>query len=149
MKQILSISLCFSTMLVLWSLTVSGQNQRGSMDNGSKNGYVIERDDQIAQKQNGPHDGGGTTTGYSFFSSVGAMDYVFRKRALHPGSGIGYHEQKKDEIYYVLSGKGELTMNGKKSIVGPGTAILTRSGSAHGLKQLGEEDLVIFIIYSK
>jgi mannose-6-phosphate isomerase-like protein (cupin superfamily) len=43
---------------------------------------------------------------------------VFRKRALHRGAAIGYHEQEEDEIYYVVSGTGELTLNGDRSIFG-------------------------------
>jgi mannose-6-phosphate isomerase-like protein (cupin superfamily) len=72
---------------------------------------------------------------------------VFRKRALHPGSGIGHHEQKEDEVYYVLSGQGELTLDGERHLIGPGTALLTRTGSTHSLKQVGTEDLVIIITY--
>jgi hypothetical protein len=33
--------------------------------------------------------------------------------------------------------------------VRPGTAILTRAGSSHGLRQLGGEDLVILISYQQ
>ena len=66
---------------------------------------------------------------------------------LKPGSGIGYHEQKEDEVYIVLSGKGVMTLDDKPTEVGPGTAILTRPGSSHGLKQVGNEDLVIIIAY--
>jgi mannose-6-phosphate isomerase-like protein (cupin superfamily) len=57
--------------------------------------------------------------------------------------------QKEDEIYYVLSGRGEMTMDGKKFEVGPGDAILTRPGASHGLKQIGSEDLVIMINYEQ
>ena len=74
---------------------------------------------------------------------------MFRKRALHPGAAIGYHRQTEDEIYYVLSGSGELTLNGVQSIVGPGTAILTRPGSSHGLRQVGSADLIIVIAYQQ
>jgi mannose-6-phosphate isomerase-like protein (cupin superfamily) len=74
---------------------------------------------------------------------------VFRKRALKPGSAIGYHEQREDEIYYVLSGRGQMTLDGKTVDVGPGTAILTRTGSSHGLKQVGSDDLVIMINYEQ
>jgi mannose-6-phosphate isomerase-like protein (cupin superfamily) len=31
--------------------------------------------------------------------------------------------------------------------IGPGTAVLTRPGSSHGLKQTGSEDLVVIIAY--
>jgi quercetin dioxygenase-like cupin family protein len=112
-----------------------------------KGGYIIERDSQVAAQQPGPHDGGGQTIGYSFFAKVPKLNLIFRKRALKPGAAIGYHEQKEDEIYYVLSGRGVMTLDGKEHEVGPGTAILTRPGSSHGLKQVGPEDLVIMINY--
>lgn len=110
-------------------------------------GYVIETDSLVATRQPGPHDGGGETTAYPFFAGAPDLNLVFRKRALHPGAAIGYHRQGHDEIYYVLSGTGELTMNGTTSVVGPGTSILTRTGSSHGLRQIGEDDLVIIIVY--
>lgn len=112
-----------------------------------KGGYVIEHDADVARKQPGPHDGGGQTVGYSFFSAVPKLNLVFRKRSLKPGSAIGYHEQTEDEIYYVLSGRGVMTLDGKDVNVGPGTAVLTRTGSSHGLKPIGPEDLVIIINY--
>ena len=107
----------------------------------------IQHESDIALPDGGPHQGGGTTTGHWFFKEAGNPSFVFRKRALHPGSSIGYHLHDKDEIYFVLEGIGELTFNGEKSTVGPGTAIFTRPGDSHGLKPAGEEDLVIIIVY--
>jgi mannose-6-phosphate isomerase-like protein (cupin superfamily) len=40
-----------------------------------------------------------------------------------------------------------MTIDGNDFEVGPGTAVLTRPGSSHGLKQVGKEDLVIVINY--
>ena len=108
---------------------------------------VAERD--IAVRQPGPHQGEGMTTAWPFFADATGFDLVFRKRALHPGATIGGHVNDKDEIYYVLSGRGELALNGSIREVGPGDAILTRSGDSHGLRQLGDEDLVIFIVYDE
>lgn len=110
-------------------------------------GYVIEHDADIAVTEPGTHNGGGQTVGYSFFKTVPNLKLVFRKRALKPGSGIGAHEQKEDEIYYVLSGKGSMTLDGKTVEITPGTAVLTRTGSSHSLKQAGDADLVIMINY--
>jgi mannose-6-phosphate isomerase-like protein (cupin superfamily) len=110
-------------------------------------GYIIQRDAEVAEPQPGPHKGGGQTIGHSFFGKVPNLELVFRKRVLKPGSGIGYHKQAEDEIYYVLNGRGTMTLDGKDYEVGPGTAILTRTGSSHGLKQIGTEDLVIIINY--
>jgi len=108
---------------------------------------LVEHDRDVAVQEPGTHGGGGQTIGYSFFKNAPGLNLVFRKRALKPGSGIGDHEQKEDEIYYVLSGRGMMTLDGKSFEVGPGTAILTRPGSSHGLKQVGNEDLVILINY--
>lgn len=110
-------------------------------------GYVLERDADAAREEPGPHKGGGRTVGYSFFRDAPGLAMVFRKRALKPGAAIGYHEQHEDEIYYVLSGRGLMTIDGRTFEVVPGTAVLTRPGSSHGLKQTGDEDLVIMINY--
>ena len=112
-----------------------------------KGGYIIQHDADIQKAEPGTHNGGGQTVGYSFFDKTPGMRFVFRKRALKPGSGIGYHEQKEDEVYYVLSGHGVMTLDDKPVEIGPGTAVLTRPGSSHGLKQTGNEDLVVLIAY--
>ena len=110
-------------------------------------GYILERDADVAKTEPGTHKGGGETVGYSFFAKAPGLKMVFRKRALQPGSGIGYHEQKEDEIYYVISGRGTMTLDGKTVDITPGTAVLTRTGSSHSLKQAGSEDLVVLINY--
>lgn len=108
---------------------------------------VNERD--IAIEQPGPHDGEGTTTAYPFFADATGFDLIFRKRAMHPGATIGDHVNDKDEIYYVLSGRGVLTLNDEVNEVGPGDAILTRNGDRHALVQQGHEDLVLYIVYQR
>jgi len=77
--------------------------------------YILEHEKDIAKNEPGTHNGGGSTVGYSFFSKADGLKLVFRKRVLRPGSAIGYHLQKEDEIYYVISGTGEMQMNGKSS----------------------------------
>src|ERR1700716_2910545 len=78
---------------------------------------LIEHDSTIASAEPGPHNGGGQTTAYSFFARTRNLKLVFRKRALHPGAAIGYHRQEEDEIYYVVSGAGELRLNDARSTV--------------------------------
>jgi len=112
-------------------------------------GYVLERDAEIAVQEPGSHGGGGETVGYSFFKTTPNLKLVFRKRAMKPGSAIGYHLQKEDEIYYVLRGRGEMTIDGKTFDVKAGDAVLTRPGASHGLEQVGTEDLVILINYEQ
>jgi mannose-6-phosphate isomerase-like protein (cupin superfamily) len=113
----------------------------------TKQPYILEHENQITKSEPGTHNGGGNTTGYSFFSKADDLKMVFRKRVLHPGSAIGYHLQTEDEIYYIVSGAGEMRMNGKTFPVKIGDAILTRPGSSHGLKETGDADLAIIIAY--
>ena len=112
-------------------------------------GSLIEHDADVAKEEPGTHGGGGMSTGYNFFAKAPGLTTVFRKRALHPGAGIGYHRHTDDEIYYVLSGKGEYTLDGVKHVVGAGDALLVRNGSSHGMKVLGDQDLVIIITYQQ
>jgi mannose-6-phosphate isomerase-like protein (cupin superfamily) len=113
----------------------------------AKGGFIVQHDAEIAKNEPGTHDGGGQTIGYSFFDKTPGMKFVFRKRALHPGAGVGPHEQHEDEVYYVLSGKGVMTVDDTKVDMVPGTAVLTRPGSSHSLKQVGGDDLVVLISY--
>jgi mannose-6-phosphate isomerase-like protein (cupin superfamily) len=131
---------------LLLATSLSGRAQQSAAKPG---GYIVQHDNEIAANEPGPHNGGGSTVGHSFFRDTPNLRLVFRKRVLKPGSGIGYHVQQEDEIYYVLSGRGVMMLDGKPVDVVPGTAILTRTGSSHGLQQTGTEDLVIIINYEQ
>ena len=109
-------------------------------------GYILEHEADVKKEGPAPHNGPGRSTGYDFFAKANPpFKLAFRKRVLHPGAAIGYHLQKEDEVYYVLSGSGIMQMNGKEFAVKPGDGILTRPGSSHGIKQTGKEDLVLMI----
>src|SRR5690606_6741029 len=107
-------------------LKPAGANPHGSQ--------VIE-EQGIGREQPGPHGGAGPTTAYSFFADVADLPFVLRKRVLHKGAGIGLHPQHKDEIYYIVSGRGGYVLDGTAYDVGPGHALLTRAGSTHALQQ--------------
>ena len=130
----------FAALLLLGTSAHAQANPHGSM---------IQHDAEVAKEEPGTHGGGGMSTGYDFFKGAPGLTTVFRKRALHPGAGIGYHLHRDDEIYYVLSGRGAYTLDGVTQEVGPGTALLTRAGSSHGMKVLGDEDLVLLITYQQ
>lgn len=111
--------------------------------------YILQNDAEVAKKEPGTHNGGGETIGFNFFGDAENLKTAFRKRILKSGSSIGYHLQKEDEIYYVISGSGTMQMNGKTFPVKPGDAILTRPGSSHGIKPNDDNDLTILIVYEK
>lgn len=111
--------------------------------------YLLQNDTEVAKEEPGTHNGGGKTIGFNFFAQAKNLKTAFRKRILKPGSSIGYHLQKEDEIYYVISGNGTMQMNGKTFAVKPGDAILTRPGSSHGITPDAGNDLNILIVYEK
>ncbi len=132
-----------------WQLAANQKDAAAQTKPAEQIGYVHERDEQVAKTGSAPHNGPGRSTGYNFFEKAEGFKQVFRKRVLHPGAAIGYHLQKEDEVYYILSGTGAMQMNGKEFPVKAGDAILTRPGSSHGLKQTGKDDLTLIIVYEK
>ena len=139
MKKNISLFIIPIAFIVGWIFAKENQQQ----------GYILEHEKDLAKQEPGPHKGGGLTTAHNFFSEAKDCKLVFRKRILHPGSSIGYHLQKEDEIYYIISGTGIMNMNGKTFPVNAGDAILTRPGSSHSLAQSGTADLVLIINYEK
>ncbi|KQM67265.1 cupin [Pedobacter sp. Leaf216] len=139
MKLILIVTVFVSIFI---SLNASGQSNDTSK-------YILQNDAEIAKEEPGTHNGGGKTIGFNFFGDAKNLKSVFKKRILKSGSSIGYHLQKEDEIYYVISGNGTMQMNGKTFAVKPGDAILTRPGSSHGIAPNVGNDLTIMIVYEK
>ncbi|WP_183961629.1 cupin domain-containing protein [Chiayiivirga flava] len=107
---------------------------------------AIEHERDIAIEQPGPHGGAGITTAHPFFRDSG-LPFALRKRVLHAGAGIGLHQHDKDEVYYIVSGRGLYILDGALHDVGAGDALLTRPGSTHAIRQVGDEDLVILLAY--
>jgi len=74
-----------------------------------------------------------------------SMKYI-RELRLAPGSSIGTHPHEGDEeIYYVISGRGTMIVDGENAEVSTGDVVLTKSGSTHGLMNTSTEELTIFV----
>ena len=75
--------------------------------------------------------------------SVGAL----ARATLAPGAEVGYHVHDTDsEVYYFLSGVGEYTEGDTHYRVGPGDASYTAIGEGHGIKNIGESELVFIAL---
>jgi len=110
--------------------------------------YVVRQDSpEIIRKEAGPHEGTGETTAYRYFDDVQGAKLIFRKRALHKGASIGLHALSHDEVYYVISGRGEYFTDKSIYPVGAGSAVFMREGVPVGIRQVGEEDLVLIVAY--
>ena len=149
MKKEQAILVCMIMISCAAAIAVTQRRTEAVGAIATPGGYVIERDAQVAKDEPGPHKGTGRSTGYIFFDKVPDLKFSFRKRVLHPGASIGHHLQETDKVYYVLSGMGKMTIDGREFSVKPGDAILTRGGSSHGLVQTGDGDLTIVITFQK
>lgn len=112
-----------------------------------RNRFFLKTDAQSARVEPPPHDGTGRSTAYRYFDGVKDARVIFRKRALHKGASIGMHVLTHDEVYYVVSGRGELRVDDTKREVGPNTAVFMHEGANVGIRQLGDADLVVILSY--
>ena len=68
--------------------------------------------------------------------------------SLKPGKEIEAHVDPMEEIYFVLSGSGEMRVAGEARPVKPGDAVWIPTGSSHALLNTGEEDCLILVVAS-
>ena len=107
---------------------------------------VNERD--VKREEAPPHGRIGMSTAYRITDSVPQPKTMeFRKRVLHKNAAIGLHPIAHDEVYYVLSGEGEVTSDGVTQRLKPGMAAYLYDGAVVGIKQIGRKPLTLIISY--
>jgi mannose-6-phosphate isomerase-like protein (cupin superfamily) len=76
-----------------------------------------------------------------------ACDFVDLTVVL-PGSTIGLHTHgpHDEEFYVIISGSGEMHLDGRNFPVGPGAVIRNRPGGTHGLRNTGSEEIRLVVI---
>ncbi|WP_166240684.1 cupin domain-containing protein [Paenibacillus turpanensis] len=66
--------------------------------------------------------------------------------ALPPGTSIGYHQHgNNEEVYVILEGTGQMTVNDAPRDVKPGDVLLNKPGWSHGLVNTSEAELRILV----
>jgi mannose-6-phosphate isomerase-like protein (cupin superfamily) len=64
-----------------------------------------------------------------------------------PGGISGEHlHSRTEEVYFILSGRAEILLDGIATEVGPGDVILTGLGTTHGLRAIGEESVSWLVV---
>jgi len=107
---------------------------------------VNERD--VVRQEAPPHGAIGMSTAYRISDIVPQPRTMeFRKRVLHKGAAIGLHPIAHDEVYYVLSGEGEVTSDGVSQRLRPGMAAYLYDGAVVGIRQTGNKPLSLIISY--
>ncbi len=64
------------------------------------------------------------------------------------GKEIEAHIDPMEEIYFILSGSGEMRVDNESKSVGPGDATWIPAGSSHSLLNNGKEDCIILVVAS-
>ena len=65
---------------------------------------------------------------------------------IQPGASVGEHvHMRTEEIYYIISGRAVVTMDGVRIDARPGDLITTPIGSSHSIANHGEEDMEFFV----
>ena len=109
---------------------------------------VIVREEDVKREEAPPHGAIGMSTAYRISDAAPAPRAMeFRKRVLHKGAAIGLHPIRHDEVYYVLSGEGDVTSDGITRRMGPGMAAYLYKDALVGIKQVGRKPLTIIISY--
>lgn len=107
---------------------------------------VNERD--VVRQEAPPHGAIGMSTAYRISDVVAQPRTMeFRKRVLHKGAAIGLHPIAHDEVYYVLSGEGEVTSDGVSQRLRPGMAAYLYDGAVVGIRQIGNKPLSLIVSY--
>jgi len=99
----------------------------------------------------GSHGGEGTYFLRTLLQEEFASSIAYiREIVLPPGSSVGIHKHEGDEeLYYIVSGQGIMSVDAEQQPVCAGDVVLTKSGSSHGLKNTGEQDLKFFVVCAR
>ena len=82
-------------------------------------------------------------TGNMLYSDLDSFEHAF----VPPDSAIGEHvHTRTEEIYFIVRGRGEMTVDGVTRDVGAGDLILTPLGSRHSFRPLGTDGAEIIVM---
>jgi mannose-6-phosphate isomerase-like protein (cupin superfamily) len=109
---------------------------------------VVVREEDVKREEPPPHGNIGMSTAYRISDAVPAPRAMeFRKRILHRGAAIGLHPINHDEVYYILSGEGDVTSDGVTKRLKPGMAAYLFKDAVVGIRQVGKKPLTLIISY--
>ena len=95
------------------------------------------------------HDGKGSCSGGTLFTrdelGGGSWRFIDYWR-IPPGTTVGAHRHAEGrELYFIISGEGELTTNGVAEKVAAGDMILNEPGDCHAFANMGDETVVVMV----
>lgn len=81
-------------------------------------------------------------------ADITADSFVQGYVTIFPGGGIPAHQHENEETYTILSGSGEMIVDGQTVPVIAGDCVYVTSGQSHELTNTGDGDMVMMFVYS-
>ena len=66
-----------------------------------------------------------------------------------PGGQLLHHHHEPAETYYIVSGRGEIEIEGRTTQIGPGSAVYIPPDAPHALRCIGTEPLVLVFSFPR
>jgi quercetin dioxygenase-like cupin family protein len=84
-----------------------------------------------------------------FFSSADNDRLNNFELRIDPGCGISPHvHEAATEFFYVISGTGEVLLNGEWQVLQPGDALKATTGNEHGFRNRTDEPMLLYALFS-
>jgi mannose-6-phosphate isomerase-like protein (cupin superfamily) len=81
--------------------------------------------------------------------NTATRQFDFRVSVYRPKGHVEAHKHDIiEQVYYFLSGRGLLTLDGEPRIIEPNTAVFIPPGVVHAIENTGLEDLVFIVVSS-
>ena len=81
-------------------------------------------------------------------SPIQADNFVSGFVIIEPGGAVPPHEHEQEEVYYVLKGRGEMTVGAETQTMQAVSAVYIPSNTRHTLNNSGDEELHMLFVYS-
>jgi quercetin dioxygenase-like cupin family protein len=104
---------------------------------------LVEPFDSLPVKQNGPNSSRAILDG----ETHAGVHLEVHETGLAPGSSPHPpHSHQHEELFLIMRGQLEVTIAGKTTVIGPGSAAFVHSGELHGVRNPGHEDAQYFVV---
>ncbi len=68
---------------------------------------------------------------------------------IEPGAALSRHHHEPEEMYYVISGRGDIEVEEVRKEIGPGTAVYIPPSARHSVRCIGAEPLVFIFTFPR
>ena len=108
---------------------------------------IVKNIEEVKQEVKNLHDGRGTVVGGTLFKEEFDTNWEFIDGwSIPKGVSIGIHKHEDmEELYFIVAGKGIMTLDREEKEVKAGDLVFIRLGSLHGLRNETDKPIKLFV----